>query len=175
MTHHIKETPMTVSSSIPHFSYQVFISPNLHYNDVIMSMIASQITSLTIIYSTVYSGTDQRKHQSSASLAFVRGIHRWLVNSPHKGSVTRKMFPFYDVIIYALGVQFSDPVEITHLRKHNKECKTRRFTKYLCNIYIYICVFTVWVNWSSPNGNALSPMRCRPLPELVLTYCQLDP
>ena len=47
-----------------------------HYNDVIMSAMASQITSFTIVYSTVYSGTDQRKHQSSASLAFVRGIHR---------------------------------------------------------------------------------------------------
>ena len=55
-----------------------------HYNDFIMSAMASQITSLTIVYSTVYSGVDQRKHQSSASLAFVRGIHRWLVNSPHK-------------------------------------------------------------------------------------------
>ena len=47
-----------------------------HYNDVRMSAMASQITSLTIVYSTVYSGTDQRKHQSSTSLAFVRGIHR---------------------------------------------------------------------------------------------------
>ena len=47
-----------------------------HYNDVIMNMMVSQITSLTIVYSTVYSGTDQRKHQSSASLVFVRGIHR---------------------------------------------------------------------------------------------------
>ena len=47
-----------------------------HYNDVIMSTIASQITSFAIVYSTVYSGADQRKHQSSASLAFVRGIHR---------------------------------------------------------------------------------------------------
>ena len=43
----------------------------LHYNDVIMSAVASQITSLTIAYSTVYSGVDQRKHQSSVSLAFV--------------------------------------------------------------------------------------------------------
>ena len=42
-----------------------------------MSTVASQITSLTIAYSTVYSGADQRKHQSSASLAFVQGIHRW--------------------------------------------------------------------------------------------------
>ena len=47
-----------------------------HYNDVIMGAIASQITSLTIVYSTVYSGADQRKHQSSASLSFMRGIHR---------------------------------------------------------------------------------------------------
>ena len=61
---------------------------------------ASQITSLTIIYSTSYSGVDQRKHQSSASLAFVRGIHRGPVNSPHKRPVTRKMFPFCDVIMY---------------------------------------------------------------------------
>ena len=68
-----------------------------HYSDVIMDEIASQNTSLTIVYSTVYSDADQRKHQSSASLAFMRGIHRWPVNSPHKWSVTRKMFPFDDV------------------------------------------------------------------------------
>ena len=47
-----------------------------HYGDVIMGAMASQITSLTIIYSTVYPDADQRNHQSSASLAFVRGIHR---------------------------------------------------------------------------------------------------
>ena len=64
-----------------------------------MGAMASQITSLTIVYSTVYSGTDQTKHQSSTSLAFVRGIHRWLVNSPHKWPVTRKMLPFDDVIM----------------------------------------------------------------------------
>ena len=60
---------------------------------------ASQITSLTIAYSTVYSGPDQRKHQSSASLAFVRGIHRGPVGYPHKGPVTRKMFTFDDAIM----------------------------------------------------------------------------
>ena len=59
-----------------------------------MGTMASQITSLTIVYSTVYSGADQRRHQSSALLAFVRGIHRWPVNSLHKWPVTRKMFPF---------------------------------------------------------------------------------
>ena len=62
------------------------------YNDVIMSVMASQITSLTIVYSNVYSGADQRKHQRSASLAFVWGIHRGPVKSPHKGPVTRKCF-----------------------------------------------------------------------------------
>ena len=60
-----------------------------HYSDVIMGVMASQITCLMIVYSTVYSGTDQRKHQISTSLAFVRGIHRWPVNSPHKGPVMR--------------------------------------------------------------------------------------
>ena len=64
-----------------------------------MGTISSQITSLMIVSSTVYSGANQWKHQSSASLAFVRGIHRWPVNSPHKGPVTRKMFPFDDVIM----------------------------------------------------------------------------
>ena len=67
---------------------------NSYYNDVIMGTIASQTTTLTIVYSTVYSGAYQRKHQSSASLAFVRGIHRG-----HKWPVTRKMFPFDDVIM----------------------------------------------------------------------------
>ena len=71
-----------------------------HYTDVTMSPMASQITSLGIVYSSVYSGADQRKHQSSASLAFVRGIHRGPVNSPRKRPVTRKMFPFDDVIMF---------------------------------------------------------------------------
>ena len=87
----------------------------IHHNDVIMGAMASQITSLTIVYSTFYSGADQRKHQtcyvygeikllkkhqSSASLAFVLGIHRWPVNSPHRWPVTRKMFSFDDVVMF---------------------------------------------------------------------------
>ena len=69
-------------------------SQSTHYNDVIISAIASHITSL-------YSDADQRKHQSSASLAFVWGIHRGQVNSPRKWPVTRKMLPFDDVIMYS--------------------------------------------------------------------------
>ena len=69
-----------------------------NYSDVIMTIMSSQITSLAVVYSIFYSDADQR-NQSSVSLAFVRGIHRWPVNSPHKGPVTRKMFPFDDVIV----------------------------------------------------------------------------
>ena len=70
-----------------------------HYCNVLMGAKASQIISLMSIHSTVYSGTYQRKHESSVSLAFVRGIHRWPVNSPHEGPVTRKMIPLDDSII----------------------------------------------------------------------------
>ena len=59
-----------------------------------MSAMVSQITGVSIVYSTVSSGADQRKHQSSASLAFVRLTHRWPMNSSHKGPVARKIFPF---------------------------------------------------------------------------------
>ena len=79
-----------------------------HYSDVIMGAMASQIISHTIVYSTVYSVADQRKHQSSASLGFVRGIHRWPVNSPYKWPVARKMFSFDDVIISLLCSETND-------------------------------------------------------------------
>ena len=68
------------------------------YSDDRMSAVSSQITGISMVCSTVCSGTDQRKHQSSALLAFVRWFHRWSVNSPDKKPVTRKMFPFDDVI-----------------------------------------------------------------------------
>ena len=99
-------------SNIKRIQY-VFVNETLvkvtsnHYNDVIMSAIASQITSLTIVYSTVYSDADQRKHQSSASLAFVWWIHRGPMNSPHKWPVTWKMFPFDDDIMIT---QISDGI-----------------------------------------------------------------
>ena len=96
----LKRGPTRISNNI---SRVVCVGWNYitHYGDVIMGAIASQITSLTIVYSTVYSDADQRKHQSSASLAFLQGIHRGPVNSPHKWPVTRKMFPFDDVIMHS--------------------------------------------------------------------------
>ena len=97
-----KTTSLWISYRVSHFKTlhrgcQGFFYP--HYSDVIMGAMASQITSFAIVYSTVYTGADQRKHQSSASLAFVRGIHRGPVNSSHKWLVMRKMFPFDGVIM----------------------------------------------------------------------------
>ena len=71
----------------------------LHYGDIKMGVIASQITSLPIVYSIFYSDAAQIKHQSSAPLAFVWGIYRGPVNCQHKWPVTRKIFPFDDVIV----------------------------------------------------------------------------
>ena len=89
-----------------------------HYNDVIMRVMASQITSLMIVYSTVYSGADQRKHQSSTSLVFVRGIHQWPVYSPHKGPVTWNMFPFDDVFMAVPAMSWSLMMNIDVLVLH---------------------------------------------------------
>ena len=75
----------------------------MYYSDVIMSAMASHITTVSIISSTVCSGADQRKHQSFVSLAFVIGIYRWPVDSPHKGLVTRKIFLYHDFIMHNFG------------------------------------------------------------------------
>ena len=111
-------------------------------SDVIMGSIASLITSITIVYSIVYSGADQRKHQSSASLAFVRGIRRGPVTSPHKWPVTWKMFPFEDVIlIFKYIYQYSHTfvLNIKTAAKHKLENKTKKqklIYAYVWNYYI---------------------------------------
>ena len=119
---------------------------HFHYNDVIMSTMASQITSLTIVYSTVYSHADQRKHQSSASLAFVRGIHRGPVNSPHKWPVTRKMFPFDDVIIFVVIIVPAD--DLSAIR-----CTSNLHIQWWQNS-VPVCR---WVTW---RVNAIVQLRC---------------
>ena len=97
-----------------------------HYNDVIMTTVASQITSLTIVYSAVYSDAEQRKHQSSASLAFVR------VNSPHKWPVTRKMFPFDDVIMSPLNERW----QCSLIYSEYCHSHTRSWTDVVCGVVI---------------------------------------
>ena len=112
-----------------------------HYDDVIMTTIASQITGLTVVYSTVYSDPDQRNHQSSASLAFVWGIHRGPVNSPHKWPVTRKMFPFDDVIM--------DSDRILRLRGCDTVSSSMEILRYhlipMWNIYAFpMYIIDIW-------------------------------
>ena len=72
--------------------HQLGLSMERHYSNVIMSAMASQFTTVSIVCWTVCSGVDQRKYHSCMSLAFV--------DSPHKGPVTWKMFPFDDVIMW---------------------------------------------------------------------------
>ena len=72
---------------LPHVHDFEFKCLHWHYGDVIKVAIASQITSLTIVYSIVYSDADQRKHQSAASLAFVRGITAQMASSAENVSM----------------------------------------------------------------------------------------
>ena len=114
----------------------------IHYFDVITSAVASQITSLTIVYPTLYQDADQSKYQSSASLAFVWGIHRGPVNSPHKWPVTRKMLPFDDVIMLqqkqSWMLNLSTETTRLHTHNHYKPCFTSAIRR-----QIWICFFFV--------------------------------
>ena len=113
--------PLNSAITLATFSVEGYSSVSRQYGGVIMSAMAFQITSVTIVYWTVYSGAAQRKHRSSASLVFVRGNHRWPVNSPHKGPVTRETFPFDDVIM--------------------------RVFVYFCSIQIYRGIIAIFLCW----------------------------
>ena len=106
-----------------------------HYSDVIMGAMASQITSLPIVYSTVYPGAGQRKHQSTASLAFVRIIQRWPVNSPHQ-------WPENVSIWWRHHVQYC-PVITPTTREWSEICAFRFEFKIWSMFYVNHCS-TVW-------------------------------
>ena len=138
-----------------------------HNNDVIIGAMASQIPNRTIVYSTVYLSADQRKYQSSASLAFVWGIHRWPVNSPHNGPVMRKMFPFDDVMMFHAILPPYQPASWNTLhytiinKTHMQMCKTHRqlyrelvlvHSQRTCRLLIVSCLSYVpdLSQWLSP-------------------------
>ena len=104
-----------------------------HYSDVIMSAMVSEITGVSIVCYTICSGADQRKHQSSVSLAFVRGIHQWPVDSPHKGPVTRKLFPFQDAI---LSIK-EEEVSLLHIGRSWASNQILDNNWYLWRMYMY--------------------------------------
>ena len=119
----------------------------VHYGDVIMGAIASQITSLTIVYSTVYSDADQSKHQSSASLAFVRGIHRGPVNSPHKWPVPRKMCPFDDVIVCFFHALARICVVVAQTVIHSIVVPTAILHETFSNAFCWMKSITFWLKF----------------------------
>ena len=98
-----------------------------------MSTMAYQITSVSMLCSTVCSGADQTKHKSSASLAFLRGIHWCTVNSSHKGPVTRKMFWFGDIIMTSPGPWFNMKMPLNQYRNSHCGDKTILRLSYLHN------------------------------------------
>ena len=135
-----------------------------------MGAMTSQITSLTIVYSTVYSGADQRKHQSSASLAFVRGIGP--VNSPHKWPVTRKMFPFeggimawsnWSWVLWALydNSDFSLDLSILPIRIRFPTTCTCAIQS-LFYLLVYVILYLVWIahNWISTAVSSQHTYAC---------------
>ena len=145
-------------------------------------------------YSTVYSGVDQRKHQSSASLAFVWGIHRWPVNSPHKWPVTREIFPFDDVIM-----MLPHAPEFCH--SFSKACHPGSITgTYILMPYLHQVLGlgslayilrsltlpanslrhndVIWLHRTSLSlfgVMAWGRTRAKPLPQTMMTHCQLGP
>ena len=129
------------SSCVEHSTRSLF-TPKFqqHYTDVIMGAIASQITSLTIVYSTVYSDADQRKHQSSASLVFFPGIHREPVNPPHKWPVMRKnvsiWWRHHEIFEYGMK-NTSLPLNIlssVHLAHRGRQVKTDLIFRKKCDV-----------------------------------------
>ena len=124
--------------------YYIFL---YHYSDVIIGAMASQITSVSIAYSAVRSGADQRKHQSSASLAFAMRIHWWPANSPHKGPVTKKVFPCDEVIMTVIYRCWKSTLwsqyELTHTRPRDMARSRPPF---------WIFSFAAW-KWVNMDGN----------------------
>ena len=134
-----------------------------------MGAIASQITSLMIAYSTVYSDADQRKHQSCASLAFVWRIHRAPRNSPHKWPVTRKMYPFDDVIMLSFHDQGCSVQSIFPIHNRIFRCSDSHYTELMVIRLSYLCKWNRYISmttnlyWFSPRWRNKFPVSCTKL------------
>ena len=111
-----------------------------------ISAMASQITILAVVYSTIYSGTADRKHQSFGSLAFVRGFHRWLVNSPHKRASNAEnvsiWWRHHELITVTCNLRFTK-ISMTGILYIPNEC-ARCFPIFL---WLFSCIFLIWPPW----------------------------
>ena len=134
------------------------------YSDVIISSIAFQITSVLIVCSTVCSGADQRKHQSSASLAFLRGIHQWPVDSPHKRPVTLVHISLrHHVLLQYIGRDIMTLLKIPYTKSALRHAIAETLWAYVNTIgmhntikrastdLFYLCMIQTQSNLSSPS------------------------
>ena len=133
-----------------------------------MGTMATHISSLIIVYSSVYPGADQRKYQSSASLAFVWGNHRWPVNYPHKWPVTRKIFPFDFVIMTCLKLRGSHYAS-QWIKFYNILGKKMRII-----FHLWIKLFQAWWRIFTSLNMVFVGLCAKSLAEPVLNYCELD-
>ena len=147
-----------------------------HYSDVIMSMMASQITSISFVCSTVCSGADQRKYQSSMSLAFVRGIHQSPVDSPNKGPVMCKMFPFDDIImvIYVQDILRSSYRKCCLEPDENSCPKKARDHDSHSSLWPSFTKSHTWIGSSLVQIMACHLLGTRQLPASMTTYYQME-
>ena len=138
-----------------------------HNSDVMMSALSPQIPSLKIVYWNVYSGAVQRKQQSSTLLSFVRGIHWWPVNSPYKGPVMWKMFPFDDVIKWIKDEKHHQDINTLWLsdaiwwhRSGSALAKVMACCLTVLNLYLNKCWLSIsevlW-HWHESNFTASGP------------------
>ena len=145
-----------------------------HYSDVILGAIASQITSITIVYSSVYSDADQRKHQSSASLAFVWGSHRGPVTSPHKGPVTRKMLPLDDVIMWRIYLRFPQYHVIEYPNSTENHEKLKYYNDLVStitrDITRYNRITLLWRELMEPSGQSTRLIGCLSMHDDVIKW-----
>ena len=127
-----------------------------------MGAVASQITSLTIVCSTVYSDADQRKYQSFVSLAFVRGLHWGPVNSPHIWPVTRKTFPFNDVMLCCWTSTVSNRFPLTmcvsKINLRRIKCSIMFITNFVVIIIARGWTITLKLNTANYNSIAISQL-----------------
>ena len=119
-----------------------FLQP--HYSDVIMSVMASQITGFSTVYSIVCSSADQRKHQSSASLAFGGGNSPVTIEFPTQRPVTQTMFPFDYVIMHSIWRIIFSP----SMKSVIRPWLWPAMTLYECKIFhIFISIFLYLNSW----------------------------
>ena len=137
------------------------VKRTIHYSGVIMRVMASHILSVSIVYSSVWLGTEQSKHQSSASSAFERGIHRWPLNSLHKGPVMRKRFPFHDFIVSRLSMIIRSRHDWWELFANRLCTRAAALTARKCGQFLWFLTMVIVWNRGSYSVQTTQAQNCK--------------